>query len=105
MWIFSAVRYENYKYFIIILLKYPNLLIIIIEVIILYEIFSVSLSEILIIIEEYGKEEYIEDKASKVKTSVHNQHSHRTPWIWKIHFWKQDGQQPTCYSFRFHRIL
>ena len=26
MWIFSAVRYENHIYFIIILLKYPNLL-------------------------------------------------------------------------------
>ena len=92
MWIFSAVIYEKCTYSIIILLKYPNLLIIIIEVIILYEIFSVSLSEILIIIEEYGKEEYIEDKASKVKPSVHNQHSHRTPWIWKINFWKQDDQ-------------
>ena len=47
--IFSAVRYENYTYFISILLKYPNLLFIIIEFIIVYETFSISLSKILII--------------------------------------------------------
>ena len=49
MWIFSAVRYKNSIYFIIILLKYPNLLFIIIQFIMVYEIFSLSLSKNLII--------------------------------------------------------
>lgn len=92
MEIFSAIRYENSIYFIIIILKYPNILFIIIEFIILYETFSVPLSKILIVIEEYGKEEYIKDEASKVKAFVYNQHSHRTSWFWKIYFWKKDGQ-------------
>ena len=92
MEIFSAVRYENSIYLIIIILKYLNILFIIIEFIILYETFSVHLSKILIVIEEYGKEEYNKDKAYKVKASVHNQHSHRSSWIWKIYFWKEDDQ-------------